>query len=204
MTMEPIAEVVTVSTVEVVAQCFPPPTLDFPAVPPLGSWVAIDDGNDDGDAPRSSVLAVVYFAETVPMDGLHRPVALGLSLAELRSQQPQVFATLKTEFRALVVGFRRDRRVYHHLPAQPPRLHQMVRRCTIAEVQDITANPTFVRSLLRPTHVPTEELVAAVLRQAYRDRQGDRPWLVQVGKQLALLLGEDYDRLTAILERVYL
>jgi hypothetical protein len=200
MTMEPIAEVVTVSTVEVVAQCFPPPTLDFPTVPPLGAWVAIDDG----DRPDCTIFGVVSFAETLPIDGLHRPVALGLSLDELRSQQPQVFATLKTEFQALVVGFRQHHRIHHHLPEQPPRLHQPVRRCTPQEVHDLTAVPTFVRPLLRPTHVPTEELVAAVLRQAYRDRRGDRPWLVQTGRQLALLLGEDYDRLTAILERVYL
>jgi len=197
MTMEPIAEVVSVSTVAVVAQCFPPPTLDFPAVPPLGAWVAMDD-------EERTVFGVVAFAETLPIDGLHRPVALGLSLDELRSQQPQVFATLKTEFQALVVGFRQHHRIHHHLPEQPPRLHQPVRRCTPQEVHDLTAVPTFVRPLLRPTHVPTEELVAAVLRQAYRDRRGDRPWLVQTGRQLALLLGEDYDRLTAILERVYL
>ncbi|MGQ9865839.1 MAG: hypothetical protein ACUVSQ_06085 [Pseudanabaenaceae cyanobacterium] len=198
--MQPIAEVVTVSTVEVVAQCFPPPTLDFPTVPPLGAWVAMDDD----DRPDRTVFGVVSFAETLPSDGLHRPVALGLSLAELRSQQPQVFATLKTEFHALLVGFRQQNRIHHHLPEQPPRLHQPVRLCPPPEVNAFTAVPSFVRALLRPTHVPTEELVAAVLRQAYRHRQGDRPWLVQTGRQLALLLGEDYDRLTAILERIYL
>ncbi|MCY7323052.1 MAG: hypothetical protein LH660_14925, partial [Phormidesmis sp. CAN_BIN36] len=89
-----IAEVIETSTTEFLAQCLEPENLSFPVMPPFGSWVkAVDDES------KNLIYAVVYHATTSPIDSVHRARALGLSLDDLREQQPQIFAMLKTEFR---------------------------------------------------------------------------------------------------------
>ncbi len=95
-----IAEVIETSTTEFLAQCLEPDDLSFPVMPAFGSWVKSVD-----EESGNQVYAVVYYATTMPIDSIHRARALGLSLQDLREQQPQIFAMLKTEFRAAIVGF---------------------------------------------------------------------------------------------------
>jgi hypothetical protein len=94
------AEVIETATTEFLAQCLEPEDLSFAVMPPFGSWVKAKD-EESGNV----VYAVVYHATTSPIDSVHRARALGLSLQDLREQQPQIFAMLKTEFRAAIVGF---------------------------------------------------------------------------------------------------
>lgn len=98
------AEVIETATTEFLAQCLEPEDLSFAVMPPFGSWVKAKD-EESGNV----VYAVVYHATTSPIDSVHRARALGLSLQDLREQQPQIFAMLKTEFRAAIVGFQSGR-----------------------------------------------------------------------------------------------
>ncbi|MDF5729945.1 MAG: HAS-barrel domain-containing protein, partial [Rhizonema sp. PD38] len=95
-----IAEVIETTSCEFLAQCLEPEDLSFPPMPPFGSWVCSVD-----EESGNRIYAVVYNATTMPIDSVHRAVALGLSLQDLREEQPQIFAMLKTEFRAAIVGF---------------------------------------------------------------------------------------------------
>lgn len=95
-----IAEVIETSTTEFLAQCLEPEDLSFPAMPPFGSWVKAYD-----EESANQIYGVVYHATTSPLDSVHRARALGMSLDELREQQPQIFAMLKTEFSVAIVGF---------------------------------------------------------------------------------------------------
>jgi hypothetical protein len=95
-----IAEVIETSTTEFLAQCLEPDDLSFATMPPFGSWVkALDEESGN------QIYAIVYHVTTSPIDSVHRARALGLSLHDLREQQPQIFAMLKTEFRAAILGF---------------------------------------------------------------------------------------------------
>jgi hypothetical protein len=76
--------------------------------------------------------------------------------------------------------------------------------CDRQEVVEFTAKMDFLRTLLQMSGTPTDALIAATLREVYRLRQGDRPWLVQAGRTLSVLLKDDYDRLRAILGQVHL
>ena len=51
-------------------------------------------------------------------------------------------------------------------------------------------------------NAPTEEVVAACIRQAAGCYEPKEPFLVAAGKELASLLKDDYDRLQAIMRRV--
>jgi hypothetical protein len=217
-----IAEVIETATTEFLAQCLEPEGLSFAVMPPFGSWVkAVDEESGN------QIYAVVYYATTSPIDSVHRARALGLSLQELREQQPQIFAMLKTEFRAAIVGFRlppqsgngtkngRDdskpgsarswgETVYQHLPPRPPQVHQAVYYCDPEEVVEFSEQLDFLRTLLQLTSAPVDALAAAAIRQIYQLRQSDRTWLVQAGRALSLLLKDDYDRLRIILSQIHL
>jgi hypothetical protein len=205
-----IAEVIETSTAEFLAQCLDPDDLSFPAMPPFGSWVKSAE-----EESGNQVYAIVYYASTSPIDSVHRARALGLSLSELREQQPQIFAMLKTEFRAAIVGFepysaRKDgvkpdtALIYQHLPPRPPQLHQAVYQCDADEILRFTDRLDFLRTLLQMNGVPVDALVAAMLREVYGLRRADRDWLVQAGRMLSLYLKDDYDRLRTILGQVHI
>ncbi len=210
-----IAEVVETSTAEFLAQCLEPEDLNYAAMPPFGSWVRSVD-----EETGNQIYAVVYHSTTAPIDSVHRARALGLSLQDLREQQPQIFAMLRTEFRAAIVGFcppvenseasrraegQAERRIiYQYLPPRPPQVHQAVHTCDMDEIVRFTEQLDFLRSLLQTNGAPIDSLTAAVIRTTYRYRKGDRTWLVKAGRMLSLLLKDDYDRLRIILSQVHL
>ena len=200
-----LAEVIETSSTEFVAQCLEPEDLSFPVMPAFGSWIRSQD-----EESGNQVYGVVYHATTAPIDSVHRAQALGLSLEQLRQEQPQIFAMLKTEFRAAIVGFTAAPRRpadpgegYQYLPPRPPQIHQAVYYCSAAEVQRFSEGFDFLRTLLQVTGAPVEALTAAAIREIYRIRQADRPWLVQAGRTLGLLLKDDYDRLRVILSQIH-
>ncbi|MDY6936220.1 MAG: HAS-barrel domain-containing protein [Cyanobacteriota bacterium] len=203
-----LAEVIETSTTEFLAQCLEPEDLTFPAMPPFGSWVkAVDEESGN------QVYAVVYHATTSPIDSVHRARALGLSLDDLREQQPQIFAMLKTEFRAAIVGFTPSptgrsgemtaSRVYQYIPPRPPQIHQAVYYCTPEEAIGFSEQLDFLRTLVQMASAPVDSLIAAVIREVYQLRNADREWLVKAGRTLSLLLKDDYDRLRAILAQIH-
>lgn len=206
---EHIAEVIETTTTEFLAQCLEPEDLSFPAMPPFGSWIKSVD-----EESGNQVFAVVTHVTTSPIDSVHRARALGLSLAELREQQPQIFAMLKTEFRAILVGFETvppssngsspgRGKIYQYLPPRPPQIHQAVYRCDPTEVIAFSEQLDFLRILLQVQGVPMEALTAAAVREIYRLRQGDRQWLVKTGRTLSILLKDDYDCLRYILGQIH-
>ncbi|MDJ0601307.1 MAG: hypothetical protein QNJ37_20985 [Crocosphaera sp.] len=205
-----IAEVIETSTTQFLAQCLEPEDLSFPVMPPFGSWVKSLD-----EESGNKIVAVVTYATTTPIDSVHRARALGLSLAELREQQPQIFAMLKTEFKATIVGFESSQndengnghnlgKMYQYLPPRPPQIHQGVYRCEAAEIINFSEQVEFLRILLQVRDAPVDALIAAAIRDIYILRKGDKDWLVKVGRTLSILLRDDYDRLQYILSQVTL
>lgn len=204
-----IGEVIETATTEFLGQCLEPEDLNFPAMPPFGSWVKSFD-----EESGNKILGIVTYVTTSPIDSVHRAVALGLSLADLREQQPQIFAMLKTEFQVALVGFETPQtspngksakrgQMYQYLPPRPPQVHQGVYRCDASEVLDFSEQLDFLRILLQVKDAPTEALTAAVIREIYQLRHGDRTWLVRVGRNLNILLKDDYDRLRYILSQIH-
>ena len=158
------------------------------------------------------ILGVVYHTATSPIDSVHRATALGLSIDQLREQQPQIFAMLKTEFEVAIAGYTPDplqespfpTTFQHYLPARPPQVHQGVYGCEPELAIAFTEKFDFLRTLLQLPGLPNDALIGAVLRNVYQLRGGDRPWLVQAGRHLSVLLKDDYDRLRAIMGQVSL
>ncbi len=192
-----VAEVIETATTEFLAQCLDGESLDFPIAPPFGSLVKAVDEEAGID-----VYAVVHFATTSPIDSVHRARAMGLSFQQLRSEQPQIFDMLKTEFKAAIVGYKQERRVVQHLPPRPPFVHQAVYHCSQMEIAQFSTRLDFLRTVMQVSGAPVDELLAATVRHCHAAHNHSRPWLVEAGREISQLLKDDYDRLGAVLRRM--
>ncbi len=195
-----IAEVISASITSVVAESWQGEGTDgLPrfALPGFGSFLRAESA-DDG----VSIMSVVYDVVTGPLDSNHRPTALGMSREQLKLEQPHIFALLRTEIHAVTVGYRLNGRIYQHLPPRPPEVHDFVYPLTDAEIQSLTESLDFLGLVPAASAVASDELLAAVVREAYRARNNDYQFLVSAGKALTHLFRDDYDRLVGVLRKI--
>jgi hypothetical protein len=165
--------------------------------PPFGSFVRVES--------EPAVHGVVFNVSTHSIEPNRRPAAYGKSEEELRLEQPQIFELLKTEFHALIVGYRDGGGFRQILPPQPPRIHSFVYGCDAQEVAAFTSDLGYLRSVLGFAKMAPDELLIAVARcalQALEDDEVRQAHLVQMGKELSRLIREDYDRLTSLVRRI--
>jgi len=187
-------EVIEASTTDFVAECY-----ELYHSPPLGSLVKT------ADLPVE-LYGIVCHATTASLEPGRRPIARGKDEAseeEIYRSSPQLLKLLRTEFSALVVGYREDEKLYHYLPPKPARIHAFVHLCSPDEVREFSQSFDFL-SILINTHLPVsvEELVAASLRNMSQAHEDSHAFLVAAGKELAVLLGGEFSRLKAILGRI--
>ena len=188
-----VGEVIEASTTEFVTQCY-----ELYQLPPLGSLVKTRD-------QEVELYGIVYYAATTSIEPGRRPIARGKdedSEEAIYRSNPQLLKLLRSEFSALVVGYK-DEKLYHYLPPQPTRIHSFVYLCSPDEVKEFGKSFDFLNMLINAhLPVPIDELIAASLRQmseVYEDRQA---FLVAAGKELAILLSGEFNQLKAILGRI--
>jgi hypothetical protein len=185
-----IAEVIEASTTLFTAQCY-----ELYELPPLGGLVRTGD-----------IYGVVGHAETTGMEPGRKPIARGkdeTSEQAVYESSPQLLKLLRSEFTAMVVGYQDGGKIYQYLPPQPARIHGFVYLCPPDEVKEFSRNFGFLSILVNATlFIPSEELIAATLRQMSRAQNDPSAFLVAAGKELANILSSDFIRLKNILERL--
>lgn len=189
-----VGEVIEAQTTDFVAQCY-----ELYDLPPLGSLVKTREQDVE-------LFAVVYQAATTSFEPGRRPIARGKEEATeeaIYQANPQLLKLLKSEFSALVVGHRQGDRIRHYLPPRPARLHGFVYLCLPEETREFSQFFGFLNILVN-THlaVASDEIIAASLRQMSRVYDDRHAFLVTAARQLATLLGGDFQKLKAILERL--
>ena len=152
------------------------------------------------------LYGIVCHAATTSFEPGRRPIARGkdeTSEEAIYQESPQLLKLLRTEFNTLVVGYREEGVLYHHLPSRPARIHGFVYQCYPGEVREFSRSFDFLSTLIN-TNLPVsnEEITSAVLRQMSLVQEDPRAFLVVAGKELAVLLGSDFNRLRAILKRI--
>ena len=194
MQMQRVGEVIEASTTEFVAQCY-----ELYQSPPLGSLVKTRD-------LLVELYGIVYNTTTTSLEPGRRPIARGKDEAseeEIYRSSPQLLELLRSESSALVVGHNQGDKLHHYLPPKPARIHGFVYLCPSEEVKEFSQSFNFLTILINSRlPVSQDELIAACLRQmsqAYEDRHA---FLVAAGKELAVLLGGEFNQLKAILERI--
>jgi hypothetical protein len=186
-------EVIEASTSGYLAQCY-----ELYQSPPLGSLVKTRGDNN------LDILGVVCNTATVGIEPGRRPIARGkdvVSEEEIYRSSPQLYKLLKSEFEVRTVGYSIEGRIYHNLPPKPARIHGFVYLCTEEEVRLFSRCLDFLSLLLNASvAIPVEELVIATLREMARSYGIERrSFLIEAGKELAVLLSKDYVRLKTIL-----
>ena len=101
------------------------------------------------------------------------------------------------------MGYKDGGSLRHYLPPQPAKIHAFIYLCQPDEVKEFGKSFDFLDILANAAlPIPPEELIAASLRQMSRAQEDPRAFLVAAGKELAVLLSSQYDRLKSILGRL--
>jgi hypothetical protein len=189
-----IAEVIEAGTTLFTAQCY-----ELYGIPTLGSLVKTGE-------KVSEIYAIVASAVTTGLEPGRRSIARGQNEAseeDIYKANPQLLKLLRSEFGALVLGYRDGGRICHCLPPRPARIHGFVYACSPDEVRAFSQGVAFLNVIVNSrTDVPTDELLIACLRQialSYADREA---FLMAAGRELAVLLAGRYDQFKSVLGRL--
>lgn len=193
-----IAEVVSATVYELVAQIFVSSGQDNGAENPrFGSFIRIESGSTN-----LKVIAVVNNVITGPIDGVHRATAFGLTRQELYKQQPQIFALLKTDINATIIGYLEGMRSFQYLPPHPPEVHDFVYHATKSDIDAVTESMDFLRLLSGAAPGICDELLAASVREAYLAKGKDSQFLYSAGQAFCQMYRNEYDRLVSMLKKI--
>jgi hypothetical protein len=187
-----IGEIIEAGTGEFTAQCY-----ELHQPPSFGSLVKVREGEVE-------IYAVVSGAATTSIEPGRRPIARGMEEADeedIYRSSPQLAKLLRTEFAALVVGHKEGQKLHHYLPPRPARIHSFVYLCDAEEVETFSQSFDFL-SILVVAGGQADELIAASLRHAAVAQRAPRDFLIKAGKELAVLLGGETNRLNNILRRI--
>ncbi|MDD4924041.1 MAG: hypothetical protein PHF74_04315 [Dehalococcoidales bacterium] len=189
-----VGEVIRSATSGFTAQCY-----ELDRFPHLGGLVKTKNIG-------AQIYGIVFNATTGGIDPGRKPLARGkdeVSEEALYKSSPQISKLLKSEFEALVVGYKEDNKVFQYLPPQPAPIHSFVYLCPTQEVIEFSRSFEFLYTLLNSAvTLPHEELIAAVLRNMSLVQEDKHAFLVSAGKHLATILSGDFNRLRTILERI--
>ena len=187
-----VGEVVEASTTQFVAH-----SRVLYDAPPLGSLVKSE--RDGG------VYGIVVDIATQSLDPGRHSIAMGQeddTADDIYRRHPQLGRLLSTEFRSMVVGHRVDDDVRRYLAPVPPRIHSAVYRCEPEETLEFSSSLDFLAVLLAAPVGSQDEAIASFLRQASRCHPDPDAFLVRSGKELALLLVGQIQRLNGLLRRL--
>jgi len=189
-----VGEVIESGTAGFTAQCY-----ELYNSPPLGSLVkATEEG--------AELYAIVCNASTSGIEPGRRPIARGrdeTSEEAVYTSSPQLSKLLRTEFEAVIVGYRENGNLHHYLPPRPARIHSFVYGCTPDEAKEFGRSFDFLSILLNSSlTVSPDEVIAAALRRMSAAAEDPHAFLVAAGKELAVQLGGEFGRLKTILSRI--
>lgn len=187
----PFAEIIESSLTHWVAQSW-----QWDMFPSFGALVTLT--ND-----HITHVAIVHSIQTGSSDASRSPIPYQKTEEELRAEQPQIFAFLKTTFTCIPLGYFDKGRVRYQLPPQPPKIHSFVQPATLELSKQFFAHPHYLHVLFGLSgHVLSmDELLLALLGQQASIGHLSPERLVEVVETISLLSGNDYRRLKLFLQR---
>lgn len=194
-----IGEIVETTSTAFVAESF-----ELNSPPPLGSVVTVHlPAGSAGKATEAAIYAVVTYGQTAGLDPSRRAIRRSTDTVfdeAVYDHNPELDHVLRTEFGAALVGFFSDGQVRQHLPSQPPPLHFSVQSVSQEDLRRFTDSLDYFRLLLTVAGpvLPTQVLAANV-REVYRQRGQDRIWLDAAAREIATLLKDDHQALLTVL-----
>jgi hypothetical protein len=187
-----LGEVIEAGTASFVSQCY-----ELHRPPPLGGLVKASDGPID-------VFGVVCSAETRSIEEGRKPMARGAvgSDEDVYRAHPQLAQLLCTDFKAIIVGHRSEGTILQYLPPRPARIHSFTYECGPDEIRALSGSTGFLRLIVMDQSPWIDEVISACLRGFSQAHQDPETFLLAAGRELAVLLQGDFQRLANIVKRV--
>ena len=136
-------------------------------------------------------------------DGLVRQLITAENISEEVLRDNRENRTVPVEIGVLALGYEENGQVSHLLPPRPPLSLDVITLCTPEEVVRFTGAGRlgYLRHILRDPKLPTDELLAAHLKQARaaHEASGDRDWFSGAVQEVIELLKDDRQRLMGVL-----
>jgi hypothetical protein len=156
-----------------------------------------------GKPTEADIYAVVTYGQTAGLDPSRRAIRRSTDTVfdkAVYDHNPELGHVLRTEFGAALVGFVAGGNVRQHLPSQPPPLHFSVQSVPQEDLRRFTDSLGYFRLLLTAAGpVLPSQVLAAHLREVYRQRDQDRVWLNAAAREIAILLNDDHQALLTVL-----
>ena len=174
------------------------PSQDF-ALPSFGAFVQTRPSDGQG----VTVIGLIH-AISIEDDPLVRQMVLSGTSNEALVNDQRVNRLVPVEISVLNVGYMADGAIFHTLPPRPPLSLDAVLLCDDALVRRFTERLDFLRLVLSAGDLPTEELLAAALKHAAAARPPSErgAFLIDAGRQIAALWGQDLARLQHVLRLI--
>lgn len=172
--------------------------LPEPEVPAFGAFCRAE-----AQQGQTQVVGLIYDI-SVEDDEFARQLAAAEALPPEQLADQQQNRQVPVEYSALAVGYQRDGRYFYALPPQPPLTLASIEAMSEEEVRAFTERLDFLPLILSAQQVPVDDLVVAALRTAagLRPSSQRRAYLVEAGRALARLAGNDLPRLERMLSHL--
>ena len=189
-----IGEIVESNSTEFTAECY-----ELNEIPALGSLVKVSE-------PAEEIFGIVCQSGTAGIEPGRHPVARGKDETTedaVYQSSPQLMKLLRSEFEVLIIGHKINGMIHQYLPAKPAHIHAFVHVCSPEEIKQFSRSFDFLNILVdNRLKVPTEELVAAALREMSKVQNDPHAFLIAGGKALTTIFSGDYHQLKTILARL--
>ena len=165
--------------------------------PPLGSLVKA--GVDD------SVFGVVCHSATVGIDPSRLPIARGQFLEEesdVYDQNPQLSRLLKTQFRAIAVGYNNRGEIRSFLSPFPPRIHAFVFDCGDDEIKHFADSHDLFRMVLQSGLAQSDDVIASFVKNSAGIMSDPTGYVREAARILASVISGDSQRVNSLLRRL--
>ena len=195
MNQNAFAEIIESSLEYFIAQSWQPD--NFPA---FGSLVCVPTATQ-------TIVGCVTQIQTGSMDPSRYPFPYQKTEAQLKAEQPQIFAFLKTTFRVRIIGYadtKTDKALFL-LPPIPCKIHAFVFNAAPTLQTKFLSNASFLHLLFSfASQIPNlDELLLAILRTLpVSNKNQSQQFLRDFCHTFSMLTGSDYRRLKIFLQRV--
>ena len=165
--------------------------------PALGSLVKA--GTND------SVFGLVCHSTTVGIAPSRLPIARGEFLEDeddVYDQNPQLSRLLKTQFRAIAVGYKDMDKIVPFLPPFPPRIHSFAFDCSDDDIKKFANSHDLFRMDLMSGLPQSDDVIPSFVKSCALVMEDSSGYLREAARILASVISGDSQRINSLLRRL--
>lgn len=192
ITNKPFAEVIESSLHYWKAQSW-----QWDLFPAYGSLVTITQASH-------RYIGLVYDVATGSMDPTRYPFPFQKTEEELKKEQPQIFAFLRTTFSTIALGYYYKGIMTYAAPPHPAKMHAFIEPITPDMQREFLAHPSYLHRIFSlSNHLANiDDVLIALLSEQHRVKPLSASFIQTFMHTYCLLTGNEYRRIKLFLQRI--